>query len=343
MTTTRPARSQNAENSRGERGRGARESTVGRPGSAPGRRAFAAELRAALVHRGLPLERVCSRLAARGIRLSPATLSYWQHGRTVPERYNSLRAVAELEDILRLPGGTLGALLPPQRPRGGARDGTAVGRVARQPLFGAGSWQERALGTDLSRLNENLTVVSTREVLHLDDRGRLSQLSVSHLVRARENGARRMVNLHCLDNPGASRVHVDPVCGRTERLHLHPESGSVLIATRFGRDLLRGETALVEYRLRPEDGVLPAGRHEHGVNSPHRAYLLQVFFHPARVPAVCQTTFRPDADAEPKGLRRLRLDVPHSAHLHRNRCERGLHGLAWTWPKDLVAGRPAAA
>ncbi|MBE9500184.1 hypothetical protein IHE61_25615 [Streptomyces sp. GKU 257-1] len=223
---------------------------------------------------------MCSRLAARGIRLSPATLSYWQHGRTVPERYNSLRAVAELEDILRLPGGTLGALLPPQRPRGGARDGTAVGRAARQPLFGAGSWQERALGTDLSRLNENLTVVSTREVLHLDDRGRLSQLSVSHLVRARENGARRMVNLHCLDNPGASRVHVDPVCGRTERLHLHPESGSVLIATRFGRDLLRGETALVEYRLRPEDGVLPAGRHEHGVNSPHRAYLLQVFFHP---------------------------------------------------------------
>ncbi|WP_431981137.1 hypothetical protein [Streptomyces qinglanensis] len=345
MTTTRPARSQNAENSRAGRGKGAGESTVGRPGSAPERRAFAAELRTALVRRGLPLERVCSRLAARGIRLSPATLSYWQRGRTVPERYNSLRAVAELEDILRLPGGTLSELLPPQRPRGGARDGAAKGRAARQPLFGAESWQERALGTDLSHLNENLTVVSTREVLHLDDRGRLSHLSVSHLVRARENGACRMVNLHCLDNPGASRVHVEPICGRTERLQLHPESGSVLIATGFGRDLLRGETALVEYRLRPEDGVLPTGRHEHGVNSPHRAYLLQVFFHPARVPTVCQTTFRQDADAEPKGLRRLRLDGSHSAHLHRNRCERGLHGLVWTWPKDLMAaaGQPAGA
>src|SRR4051794_30388853 len=82
---------------------------------------FHAALRAGIRERGLTLERLRWHLARRGIPIGLSSLSQWQHGHTRPGRDNSLRAVEALEEILRLPPGSLTRLLAvedfPARPR----------------------------------------------------------------------------------------------------------------------------------------------------------------------------------------------------------------------------------
>ena len=46
-------------------------------------------------------------LGEHGVRVSLATLSYWQSGRSRPERRESLIALQHLEDVLRVPRGSL--------------------------------------------------------------------------------------------------------------------------------------------------------------------------------------------------------------------------------------------
>ncbi|MYS48560.1 hypothetical protein GTW46_00485, partial [Streptomyces sp. SID6013] len=68
---------------------------------------FGEALQRALKARGLSLQRLHHHLGQRGISVSPVTLSHWQRGRSQPERRQSLRAVAEIEVILKLAPGTL--------------------------------------------------------------------------------------------------------------------------------------------------------------------------------------------------------------------------------------------
>lgn len=77
-----------------------------------GRSAFPEALTEALRASGLPLSRVQSRLHALGTPVTVATLSYWQSGRSLPLRKNSLRALANIETITGLPPGSLRNLLP---------------------------------------------------------------------------------------------------------------------------------------------------------------------------------------------------------------------------------------
>jgi transcriptional regulator with XRE-family HTH domain len=79
---------------------------------------FSDALRAAIAARGLSLDRIQDRLARRGIRLSVATLSYWQSGQRRPERPVSLLALEHLEAVLELPAAGLSSLLGPPRPHG---------------------------------------------------------------------------------------------------------------------------------------------------------------------------------------------------------------------------------
>jgi hypothetical protein len=67
---------------------------------------------------GLTLESLRQRLGERGIRVSVATLSYWQAGRSRPERADSIEAVGVLEEILGLRAGGLTELLQPRPSRG---------------------------------------------------------------------------------------------------------------------------------------------------------------------------------------------------------------------------------
>lgn len=73
---------------------------------------FASRLDEALIAAPYSLDRIVDILAKQGLKVSQATLSHWRSGRSTPKRYNSLRIVAALEDILTLPSQALSSLLP---------------------------------------------------------------------------------------------------------------------------------------------------------------------------------------------------------------------------------------
>lgn len=76
---------------------------------------FAEAFRDAVNASGMTLVEVVDALADRGVKLTQATLSYWQSGRSLPRRQSSLKALAEIEKVLGVPTGTLS--IPVERER----------------------------------------------------------------------------------------------------------------------------------------------------------------------------------------------------------------------------------
>lgn len=83
---------------------------------------FETTLRRAIAARDLPLRRLVARLAAAGHVVTPATLSNWQRGVSVPTRPTSEPLLGELDVILGLEPGTLWSLARV----GGRRAGRSV-------------------------------------------------------------------------------------------------------------------------------------------------------------------------------------------------------------------------
>ncbi|WJV44842.1 hypothetical protein [Streptomyces flavofungini] len=291
---------------------------------------FAVALREAVRRRGLPLDRICERLTARGIRLTPATLSYWQRDRTRPERSDSLRAVVALESILDLPPGGLSSLLPPQRPRG--RRVARTDEHATRRLYGQESWQEQALGDSFADFNRDIVVLLTREVLHLDRRGCVRRLIVNHVVRAVADGPEQMMNLHFLDDPDGRLPEATVRCGRLESLRQDATSGGVLLRIGFGRPLTLGETVAVDYEIRTAPYDRPTGFHERGIRGNQDAYLLHVYFPHDRHPALCHSYYRENSSAPQRKVRPLPVDTSGTAHLYAAQCRQGIYGMSWQWP-----------
>ncbi|WP_232548017.1 hypothetical protein [Propioniciclava soli] len=76
---------------------------------------FTTRLRDAMAARDLPLDRIQAHLAAAGVPVSSATLSYWRSGRSRPWRRQSFEAVTQLERILGVAPGHLTDVLPETR------------------------------------------------------------------------------------------------------------------------------------------------------------------------------------------------------------------------------------
>ncbi|MFF8018607.1 XRE family transcriptional regulator [Streptomyces sp. NPDC007929] len=308
------------------------------PGGAPPPAApsFAEALQQAVRRSGLSLERVRHRLAAQGIRISLTTLSYWQRGRSEPERADSLRAVDALELILALPPGALRSLLRPYRPRGRM---TAPGHdlSATHRVLGEDSLEERALGAGFDRLNEALRTLGIREVITLDARRRISSLSIQQLVRATGDGADRLTAVHTFDSGlRGARAHVR--CGLPGPLRILPELSTAVAELRFGRVLARNETAVVDYTVRVEPGDGTDDHYERRTRTRLRDYLLQVYFHPAALPVACHRYYREHSSARPAYHHRLSPDVSHSVHCAPGRCPAGIYGVSWRWPGPGEAG-----
>lgn len=75
-------------------------------------RSFGVELHRAIVRSGMTLAQVREALAERGVKVSLASLSYWQSGRSLPTRGRSLEAVRELEGVFGMSAGSLHSRLP---------------------------------------------------------------------------------------------------------------------------------------------------------------------------------------------------------------------------------------
>ncbi|MET0135031.1 MAG: hypothetical protein ABW215_15735 [Kibdelosporangium sp.] len=252
---------------------------------------FPAALRAAITASGLPLDRIRYRLELRDVSVSVPTLSNWQSGRRQPERPESLRALAELENVLDLPPAALRSLLGPPRPRGRARP---TGTQAFSSVWGDDAI--RLLSAVDTRWDSRLVRLSQHDTVRVGTSGQLSQVHTRQVLRAGRPGADRWILLW---DSGPAEIVPLRHCrlGRSA-------TGNGLTAAEllFDRPLAHGATTIVEYAVRGQGG----DRFLRRFHLPTRDYLLEVLFDPAAPPAQVSRTDSPEI---------LALTPSGSAHL----------------------------
>jgi hypothetical protein len=284
---------------------------------------FHVVLRRAIQQRGLPLDRLRSRLAERGIHVGLASLSDWQHGRAWPRQANSLRAVGALEDILGLPSRSLTGLLADRRtapfqPHQGIDEHTGPLGELLDALPGSRSW--------------DLDVLTTEHAVTVGADRSPSDILVRGLVRARRDGVHRVV----LRYFGAAGCEIDSVDVRPVRncatgQVLRHREGRVLVAELlFGQALNAGETWIYEVLLYDPTAAARTD-FAHGFRRPEGHFLLEVRFHPAALPSQVRGYLRADLYTDRHDLTDLRLNNHHAAHISAADMTAGVLGITWDW------------
>jgi hypothetical protein len=294
---------------------------------------FHAALREAIRRRGLTLERLRFHLARRGISIALSTLSEWQHGHCRPGGPSSLRAVAALEEILRLPGQSLVRLLPGPVGIGHPRGGRV--RMLR-PLQGFDSQS----GV-LPALLDGLTAEADRgvETLSAHDTVRVNanrcswMITTCMVVRARRDGVDRYV-LRYFGDPGCDidRVEIIPKDNcRLGRVRRHGDPPVLVAELLFGEVLRPGDVWIFEHRIVDRTGGQTI-EHAQGFAEPYDRYLLAVRFDPRELPVDCHAFVQSDLHDERRRTSDLTLNSHCSVHLFACGVSSGLVGIGWSWP-----------
>lgn len=283
---------------------------------------FAQALRAAIEARGLSLERVRYHLRHRGHELSVATLSYWQSGRSTPDRASSLAALGSLEEILELPPGALASLLPARARRSGATARTipAVGAPPHSGAMIAEAMQAFGLNW------HDLEHVAIHDLLTLATDRTVGSHQIREILRAERACVTRFVAAYW-DDPGSSPYIIARRNCRLGRVIEHPEAGLVIAELLLELPLERHEVRLVEYEYATLTAGQPCDRWERGIVHALREVHLEVEFTPPALPTAVVARLALDGQdrTEPVILNGnlatlLRLDVGP-----------GTVGLSWTW------------
>ncbi len=288
---------------------------------------FATAFKEALRQRGLPLDHVCDHLQAHGVSLSLATLSYWQSGRSQPERPQSLRAVDLMEPLLGLPSGALRSLLR-RRPRGWVppHDPAAV-----RGVYGENSDVEKALGDAFPHLNAGLRRLVVHETVNVNEYRLIDEIRVTVAVRAVRDDAGHLTAVHTLDSWKPGTVDFTVPHGPPPSVRFRPELNCVIADFPFPRRLARNETAVVEYTLRSTSTAGISHQHERRIPTPLQTYLLQVRFHPLAVPSKCWHYYRRQLGIKPLSRQFAPLDESRTTHLLPTKCPPGAYGIEWQW------------
>ncbi|MFD5828888.1 helix-turn-helix domain-containing protein [Lentzea sp. NPDC060358] len=271
---------------------------------------FADALRVAIQVRGLSLERLQHRLKVRGAPISVTALSYWQSGRRRPERPESMRALAHLEDVLGLPEAALSRLLGPPRPRGRSRRRE---ESARTPWDGS--------GLELTAQHDRVDVAPCGGVRGVRSRQvmRAKAGSVDRWILCHETGTAQGTPQPALSAVRSCRV------GRVAR----ERTGGVLVAELvFDEPISAGESIAIEYEL-----IYPHPTVEHThfrrFSEPVHDYVLEIEF--TAEPASCEQFASGPAGAELcGGVRPAALDDRGRAHAAATDFGPGLYGMRWT-------------
>ena len=242
---------------------------------------FHTALRIAIQSSGLGLDRIRHRLATRGITVSTTSLSYWQSGRSRPERAESLAAVTALEDLLELPPGSLRALLGPKRARGPR---SIRGQLPRpDSVLGGDAVRELCDEVPASR-EHTLDILSQQVVVHVDSQYQESEFELSMLVRARRDDVDRYVLLYRGDHGcDIDDIEFKPVRDCTvPNVLRHAEAPVALAEIVFDHPLPQGATHLFGIVVQGNGGVSTG--HGNAFRYPVDHYSLQIRFSPDAVP-----------------------------------------------------------
>lgn len=290
---------------------------------------FADALRAAIRVRGLGLERIRQRLRAHGVPVSLATLSYWQSGRSRPERRDSLAALAQLENVLEVPPGSLAALVGVPRPRG-----RWLNQAHHAPEIAA-FWPEpghvvEAVRDVDTRWDDRLTRISQHDIVTVGpDRGE-REFVCRQVLRAEADGADRWVVILHIDEHDRALPQVRPLrhC-RLGRVVNRPEDGLVVAELLFDRTLTRGETVITEHALVNRAPCPLATNYERKFRLPVREFVLEICFDPAAVPSRCVRYAR--LEGEQERVRAVTVGQDHSVHGVALNFGPGCYGFRWDW------------
>ncbi|GAB3491150.1 helix-turn-helix domain-containing protein [Amycolatopsis cihanbeyliensis] len=276
---------------------------------------FAEALRAAIHRRGLTLERIQSRLAARGMKLSLATLSYWQQGRSRPERRTSLHALREIETILELPPSTLLDFLTQSRPCG------------RRP-HGEDAPPRTALP---ERANTGISVLSVSDFCSVDAERNLRMISTTQVVRSVDEPQDRILLVHAVDDGDSMPTDIRVRIGRLGAVRVDHEAGYLAAEILFGRTLVRNSTTVIEYDTVLDTGTVPSRRYERRLRDSLHSCLIRVGFDAAARPTRCYAYYRPTAPDGPGERTRLCTDDSLTVHTFAPDAAPGVYGISWRW------------
>ncbi|MDP9866283.1 MULTISPECIES: hypothetical protein [Streptosporangium] len=273
---------------------------------------FHQALRACIRENGLPLDRIRSRLAQRGLTVALSTLSDWQRGHRRPGGEQSMLVVTALEEILRLPGGSLTRLLD----RGPGLDG-----------------RSGALGEPLDALpgsrDQDAVVITQQQKVLIDAARMCASVWTRTLVRARRDGMDRYVVRSFVD-PGTDlegcEIHALENC-RVGTVLRHQRRAVMVAELLFDHVLRAGDTWVFEWESvdRP---TRPCVDHGHGFRQPVAHFLLQVRFDPLALPAECHSYVRSGPDETPFRTGVLVPTAHHTVHMAASDVADGVLGIA---------------
>lgn len=294
------------------------------------RRDFAPALHGAITASGLTLDRIVHRLAERGFALSTATLSYWSRGRSRPERPESLAALAALEEILGVPGGSLRELLGDRVRRG---RGKAARLVPFCELWGSFGQAVDQVIAQVEAPADQRRVLSYHERYHLDETGAERYCRVIAVLEAVTEKAKHMVTVYRDDTSGAHLPTVVPVAGvRLGRVGIDHETHVMAAELWFDQNLRKGERTVVEYGLEFVPGGNRSLMCERRFAAPIRQYVLEVTFHPEAVPRYFRATSEP-ADDGPRTETELVLDGRRTVRSVWLDQPAGAYRIDWEWDR----------
>jgi len=290
---------------------------------------FADALREAIRVRGLGLSRIQDRLRRLDVSVSLATLSYWQSGRSRPERAESLTALARLEEVLEVPPGSLRALLGPPRPRGRWHDKpTSVAALAEW-------WPDQEAVDDAvhevdTHWDERLTRISQHDLVRVGPHREELSFVTRQVLRAEADGPDRWVVIMHLDEHDRPLPVVRPRqhC-RVGRVVSRPADGLLVTELLFDRPLSRGETVITEYELVNRAPYPLATNYERKFRLPVREFVVEACFDPAAVPVRCVQFARLEGGEE-RVLDHL-IDDSSSVHAVALDFGPGCFGFRWEW------------
>ncbi|MFJ8961567.1 XRE family transcriptional regulator [Lentzea sp. NPDC102401] len=282
---------------------------------------FASTLRDAVVARGLSLERIRDHLARRGVSISLATLSYWQTGRSRPERRASLAAVTHLEEVLDLEAGALSALLAPASR--GSRLQSSISAFWPMPAV-----IEDVVGGVDTRWDSRLTRISQHDRVTVGpERGERSFVS-RQVLRAEEDGPDRWVVILHLDEHDRALPVIRPLHNcRIGRVVTRPSDGLLVAELLFRAPLRRGQTVITEHELVNQAPYPLATNYSRKFRRPVHEYVLEVTFD--AVPRTCRRVVQ-DADGARQSFG-VQLDEGGSVLGVALKFGPGCYGFEWTW------------
>ncbi|MEU9075600.1 hypothetical protein ACFYUY_21865 [Kitasatospora sp. NPDC004745] len=292
---------------------------------------FDLALRTAIRDSGLSLEGIQRRLTRRGLQVSVSSLSYWQRGRSRPERPDSLAAVRVLEDVLGLHRDELVVLLGPRRPRGRWVD-HIPGSLDYARTFGDQAVEGVLAGLD-PRTNARVESLHTRVDVHIGAHREERRVDVLQVVRALATGADRLILLTQAKpemSAGADLGLSGLVACRLGRRRIDRELGVAAAELLFDLPLQPGQTTVVEYSYAyPSTEV--ATHYQRMVRFPGRGLVLRACFDPAALPAGCTAAWRPHHDAPPQAVEEVPVSPAGHACAAFPDVSPGIYGLTWEW------------